>query len=232
MKKKTIAVLLLCALFVVMTSGAASATETRTDTDFETALGTIEEDVYTNEYFGVGYKLPEDWVFFTDEELAQTLNAAEQVIDNEELIEMLKKAAEDGTAVTNMGAKGELGLRNVNMRLSRLTEKSLRLYSDKMILQALSTSMEAMLKKAGYENLEMEIGEVEFAGEKKAILLFSGEFMTLPIHQGEILLMGEDYYAILTFTNMIDDNIEELVGHWYALEEAEAEETEPEAAKG
>ena len=54
MKKKTIAVFLICALFVVMASGAAAPTEEPEDTLLETALGRIEDDTYTNEYFGVG----------------------------------------------------------------------------------------------------------------------------------------------------------------------------------
>ena len=56
MKKKTIAAVLLCALFVVMASGASAPTDTK-KTDVETVLGTVQDDVYINEYFGLGFEL-------------------------------------------------------------------------------------------------------------------------------------------------------------------------------
>ena len=221
MKKKTIAVLLLCALFVVMTCGASAPSGTKTKVDYETALGVMGDDGYTNEYFGVGMELPEGWTFFSDEELAQMLDVTLKVIDDEKLTEMMTAALEDAGAVTNMAAKDKLGMKNVNMRLTKVEDKILLALSEEDILRYSIDTVKDMLESAGYEDLELEIGETEFAGENKSILYITGKLYDLPVYQGEVLLMGEEYYAILTFTSVMDDALDEVIEPWYTLEAEE-----------
>ncbi len=76
-----------------------------------------------------------------------------------------------------------------------------------------------MLESAGYKDLELEIREIEFAGEKKQALFINGKFYNLPMYQAELLLLGEDYYAVVTFTSVLEDRLEEQFECWHALEE-------------
>ena len=217
MKKKTIAAVLLCALFVVMASGASAPTDTK-KTDVETVLGTVQDDVYINEYFGLGFELPEDWVFFTDEELASMMDLTNKLLEEKGLTGAMTESMENGGAVTNMAAKEKSGIRNINMRLTPLPDKAMLQYPESDILTALSGTVEEMLEQAGYENLKLSIGEVEFAGEKKPILYITGEFYKIPLYQGELLLMKEDYYAVITVTSVSEEGLDEVIARWFTLE--------------
>lgn len=224
MKKKTIAVFLICALFVVMASGAAAPTEEPKDTLLETALGRIEDDTYINEYYGVGMTLPEDWSFFTDEELAEMMNISSKLIKDEELSELMTQSMDESGAVTNMAAKDKLGTHNVNMRLNRMPNAMMLAMEEKDILEILSETVTDKLERAGYTDLEIEIGEITFAGETKAAMFLSGKYLNIPIYQAEILLMEKEYYAVLTFTSMLEDELDGTIEPWFSLEE-DAERT-------
>ena len=134
---------------------------------------------------------------------------------------MMTAALEDAGAVTNMAAKDKLGMKNVNMRLTKVEDKILLALSEEDILRYSIDTVKDMLESAGYEDLELEIGETEFAGENKPILYITGKLYDLPVYQGEVLLMGEEYYAILTFTSVMDDALDEVIEPWYALEAEE-----------
>ena len=219
MKKKTIAVFLLCALFVVMTTGAAASTATATDVDVETALGRIEDDVYVNEYFGLGFELPDDWVFFTDEELATMMSVTNKLMEEKGLTEVMAESLKDNGSATNMAAKAVSGMQNINMRLSPLPNAVMLLYPEKDILKQLAPTVENMLKQAGYEDLAISIGEITFAGEPKSVLNITGKFYGIPLYQQELLLMKDEYYAVVTVTSGSEDGLTEVTDQWFFLDE-------------
>ena len=219
MKKKTIAVLLICTLFLVMTAGASAPSDAEEEDIFGTAIGEIKEDTYVNEYFGLGFDLPKDWQFFTEEELAEMMDITLKVIDDEELKDLMKDSMESGNGVTNMAAKNSAGTLNINMRLKKYENDVLKTLSEESILDMLSAPVKEMLESAGYKDLELEIREIEFAGEKKQALFINGKFYNLPMYQAELLLLGEDYYAVVTFTSVLEDRLEEQFECWHALEE-------------
>lgn len=221
MKKKTVAVLLICALFVLTTSGASALPK---DTEgIDSAIGVIEESEYTNEYFGVGMELPEGWSFLTDEELAQMMNLSIEIVQDEDLAETMREQMEAGNAITNMAAKDTLGLRNLNMRLAKVEDKTMLSYSEEEILNLISGTVESGLEKAGYKNLSVKIEKTTFVGEEKPVLVITGEVYSIPVYQYEFLFLGEDYYAIVTYTSMLENHLEEDITAWYTLEEAEEE---------
>ena len=221
MKKKTIAVILICTLFLVMTAGASSPTDTAEEDIFGTAVGEIEEDTYVNEYFGLGFDLPKEWVFFTEEELAEMMDITLKVIDDEELKDLMRESMESGNGVTNMAAKNSTGTLNINMRLTKYENEMLKTLSEESILDMLSSPVKEMLEQAGYKDVELEIREIEFAGEKKQALFINGTFYNLPMYQAELLLLGEDYYSVITFTSVLEDRLEEQFECWHVLDEAE-----------
>ena len=228
MKKTAITILLLCALVFTMTGAAFAPSEEETAEIFGEAFGTIEDDRYVNEYFGLGFAPPEEWTFYTEEELAEMMNLTIAVMEDEDLRETMRNFMEDGSSVTNMAARKGIGTQNLNMRLMKNENGMLMMYSEEYILKQIVATVEDQLTAAGYEDLELEIREIEFAGKAKPALFITGAFYNIPVYQAEILLMGEEYYAIVTFTSLQEDLLEEQFEYWYVLD---AEEDLPEEAE-
>ena len=226
MKKMIITMMLVFALIFTMTGTAYAASDEETEEAFGTALGRIEDDVYINEYFGLGFAPPEEWSFYTEEELAEMMNLTIAVMEDEDLQETMKDFLEDGSSVTNMAAKKGLGSQNLNMRLMKNEGGQLQNFSEEYILEQIVDTVEDQLAAAGYKDLELEIREIEFAGEEKPALFITGTFLNIPVYQAEILLMGEEYYSIVTFTSIQEEDLlEGLFDYWYVLDAEEEEET-------
>jgi len=225
MKKIIITLMLVCALIFTMTGGAYAPSNEETAEVFGAAYGTIEDDAYINEYFGLGFAPPEEWEFYTDEELAEMMNLTIAVMEDEDLKEMMRESMEDSGSVTNMAARKGVGTQNLNMRLMKNENAMLLQFDEEDILKEIVGTVEEQLTAAGYKDLKLKVGEIEFAGEAKPALFITGSFYNIPVYQAEILLMGEEYYAIVTFTSLQEDQLEEQYEYWYVLDaEEEAEE--------
>ncbi len=68
-------------------------TEAPTPVKKEVSRGTIVGDVYTNDFVGVTFTKPADWTYATDEEIAQTINVGQDMIDLNAFEEALSKTA-------------------------------------------------------------------------------------------------------------------------------------------
>ena len=223
MKKKTVAVLVICALVFVMSGAAWAPSEADSGAIVDEALGRIEDGAYINDYFELTFAPPEEWRFYSEEELAQMMDITMEIIEDDQVRDLIRESLENG-GVTNMAAVEGTGGNNINMRLMKNDMTALlREFDEAFILEMIQDTVEEQLTAAGYRDLELDIREIEFAGEKKSALFISGTFYDIPVYQAEILLMGEEYYSIVTFTSIMEDQLEEQFVYWRVTEEPEAE---------
>lgn len=73
--------------------------------------GTIDGDVYTNDFIGFTFTKPADWKYLSDEEIAQTINAGQEVFDLNALEEFLS----DNASFYDMSAQNATGTESVMM---------------------------------------------------------------------------------------------------------------------
>lgn len=96
------------------------ASENNSDTEAETeekednsskkiTRGTIDGDVYTNDFMNFTFTKPADWRYLSDEEIAQTINAGSEVLDLNSLEEALSSTA----SIYDMCAVNATGTENV-----------------------------------------------------------------------------------------------------------------------
>ena len=67
--------------------------------------GTIIGDVYTNDFAGFTFTKPADWVYATDEEIAQTINADQSMVD----LNLLEEALSTTASIYDMYAIDDYG---------------------------------------------------------------------------------------------------------------------------
>ena len=96
------------------------ASENSSDTEAETeekednsskkiTRGTIDGDVYTNDFMNFTFTKPADWRYLSDEEIAQTVNVGSEVLDLNSLEEALSSTA----SIYDMCAVNATGTENV-----------------------------------------------------------------------------------------------------------------------
>lgn len=86
--------------------------------------GTVEDNVYKNDFAGFTFTNPDGWRFLTDEEISETINMGQDVMD----LNAIEKALSEKASIYDMAAQDENGnsimLCYENTMLSALREVS------------------------------------------------------------------------------------------------------------
>ena len=86
--KKTVLILMLFVFAVIF--AAAGGEPTAAPSDF--SIGEWNGNVYTNDFLGISYKLPDGWIKYSDEEIAAVMNLSMEMLnDNQKALADLAK---------------------------------------------------------------------------------------------------------------------------------------------
>ena len=77
--------------FVIMSTMSACAFSGLGNQTAKLSRGTIEDDVYKNEFLGFEFTKPDSWVYSTDEEIADVMNVAVDSLMGEKFKDALEK---------------------------------------------------------------------------------------------------------------------------------------------
>lgn len=210
MTKKLLAMFLVAVL--VMSVGIVSAMAA--DDEEVDLFGTIEDNVYTNEYFGFSCTLDEDWAFFTDEELLLIMGITADVLSETDLAEYMDDAMEDTGLTSVMGAYSEDGAYNINVTLQDVSAVLPgilgKLLTEETVVD-LAFGEEAMevWESMELQDLSIEKNTYELAGEEHAGVAISFVDTSLgievPIYEQMVFVLVDGYYLQITMTSYLDD---------------------------
>ncbi|MBR5136868.1 MAG: hypothetical protein IKV30_02460 [Clostridia bacterium] len=127
----------------------------------EVSRGTINGNVYTNDFLGFTFTSPASWVYSTDEEIASLVNLTADTMLDEKFKDALDKnpAIYDMLVVDSLtGTNISVGYENLSKTLSsNITETQ---YADKLKSQLNSLSGVTYTVSGSYETVKL--GETEF----------------------------------------------------------------------
>lgn len=147
------------------------------------SLGKTANNTYNNDFLGISCALPDDWTFYTDEEILEINNIVGDVVD-EDIAEQLENA----NVIYDMYATCQTEGSNMNVNLEKLS--SIQTISLD-IKQTLESQIDTI--KQGYENMGYKDTNVEY----KKIKVDSKEFHGLKL---TARIQDIDFYAtIFTF---------------------------------
>ncbi len=215
--KKSLVIVLVLALVVALTGCnlAGLASFVAPNVDPAVAMGSITEDRYINELFGIAFQLPENWVFATDEELAQSTDMAGEVFD-ESVIEDLLSSRQ---TLVNMSAWDEARIPNVNMNI-QFIGGSRRMSMDDYTKSA-AEQLPELMESVGVKVESLETRQVSFAGEERLGLFFRAEYTTGTFWQFSYYLMNDGYLGTVTCTANSVEEIEAVLPYFQALGQGE-----------
>ena len=207
--RKVAAVLLSAALLLgVMAVPAMAATG---------LVGYVNGDVYTNEYFGIQFDLPEGFQYYSDEELA-----AESGVDVSLYEDRDDAQAESAGMWYDMYIEDGTGT-NINASVAQMTAV------DKLYLSANSLedylldmipSMEEALQEQGFSLADYGIIEdYSFPTDDEYACLYMEEsYRGVNMYQKQIYILKDDYAYIITASGLSEDDLDEILEHYTSLE--------------
>lgn len=172
--KKIIAILLMLALVFSFTAcgddipdGSPNGTLKTDETDdtqnedVPLSMGQAEGNVYESKFIGIGFKLPENWIFYTQEEINKINNIAADMVD-EDIAETLANA----DIIYDMYAQDNTTGNSVNINLEKMNLISSAFNTAEQYTQLACTDLKDALLSMGYEEVIANATTVTFAGEE------------------------------------------------------------------
>jgi hypothetical protein len=216
--KKTPAVIILLSL-ILMLSGACSNTskvntsaeltpkisEAAEETGKELSRGTWNDDVYTNEFAGIQFTLPEGWLVATDEEIANIMGMGAEVMgdDAKWAMEAAKQAS-----IYDMMAQDPVKMNNVSIMFQNLSMSvGGTNISEKDYLEILEAQMK------GIETLDYTYGD------PYETTINGVTFQTLRAETNNIaqyyMVHRQDKYMVAVILTLVDDtDIEDILAQF------------------
>lgn len=185
------------------------------------ALGVVEGNTYTNTYAGIGCDLDSGWTIYTADQLQQLPSATQEMFEGTEL----EAAMANVTQFTDMMAENVELLSSVNVLFQKLDMNQRIAYSmldEQEVLEATLLQKDVMIQayaQAGINVDTMEIITVTFLGQEHYAMKTVAETNGVPYYclQTFDFWLGE-YSVTITFASFVEDNTEELLELFYAVD--------------
>lgn len=189
-----------------------SVTETAVP-EKELELGNVSGNKYENAYFGFGCELGELWTYANEEQLLSMVQATADLVDDEDFKEDILKA----DMFYDMMTYFYDGVTNMNVIVQNLGAVYGTLLDEEAIAEKNANTMSEQFAAANMEVRSCEQVTVEFAGADHAGILIHSVANGSDVYQLQAYVKAGKYVAIVTLSSPLEDNIDAMLGFFYAV---------------
>lgn len=179
----------------------------------ELELGSVSGGRYENSYFGFGCELGELWTYASEEQLLSMVQATADLVDDENLKDELLKA----DMFYDMMTYFYDGVTNMNVIVQNIGAAYGALLDEDAIAEQTAEVMPEQLAAASMDVQSCEQVVVEFAGADHAGILIHSTTNGSDVYQLQAFVKAGKYVAIVTISSPLEDNIDAMLGFFYAV---------------
>lgn len=179
----------------------------------ELELGNISGGRYENSYFGFGCELGELWTYANEEQLLSMVQATADLVDDENFKDELLKA----DMFYDMMTYFYDGVTNMNVIVQNIGAAYGALLDEDAIAEQTAEVMPEQLAAASMDVQSCEQVVVEFAGVDHAGILIHSTVNGSDVYQLQAFVKAGKYVAIITMSSPLEDNIDAMLGFFYAV---------------
>ena len=182
------------------------------ETEVKVSLGELGENVYESNFMGLGWTLPEEWVFFTEEERKQMNEATWDMLEETSDIEI-----QEGTVLCDMMAMSPDGISSMNIQIEKLSVLSSVALSEKAYIENSIEPVKQALTQMGYTNVDITESTVMITGKECLGLDMILEYSGITLYQKQALIKKGNYMYIITTSGTDKTVLEDLFAKFYKL---------------
>lgn len=175
-------------------------------TDPQFSLGTTANNTYKNDYLGLSCTLPSDWVFYTDEQIRELNNIANEMA-GEEFQEALEKAE----IIYDMYASAQSGLYTVNVNLEKINILQAATVNLKTVLEGQTSALKTALENMGCSNIQIQYQKITVDGKEYDSLVITANIMGVPLYETLFCFIKGSYIANIGVCTLQTDDTAEIL---------------------
>lgn len=224
--KKFIAILLMLTLVVSFTAcgndipdGSVNGTLKTDETtgtqneDIPLSMGHAEGNVYESKFIGIGFDLPENWTFYTEEEIKKINNIAADMVD-EDIAETLANA----DIIYDMYAQDAVTGNSVNINLEKMNPINSAFATTEQYTKLACTDLENALLSMGYEEVIANATTVTFAGEECNAIDVVATAENVALYEKIVCKKVGAYMVNITVATIRTDETDNVLDMFYPLD--------------
>lgn len=199
--KKFLSLLLVCVMLVSLCGCDIL------NSDF--SLGEVLGNRYENEFLGLSCTLPADWRFYTQEEILELNDLAEDLLD-EDIAKQLKKA----DLIYDMFAQCGSDSSNMNVVMEKLKLPQIIRLDIKKTLEAQKDTIEWSYRDMGYTNVKVSYQTVEVDGKEFDGLRITAKIQGVDFYGTVFAFKAGTYMANVTVCSIQTDKTDTLLSYF------------------
>ena len=175
----------------------------------EFSMGKATENTYRNDFLGISCTLPEQWAFYSEEQILQMNNYVGTVID-EDVAQQLKDAA----IIYDMCAVNEAEGYSINVNLEKLNALQLIGLDIKQNLEAQIDTILSSYESMGYTDTTVTYAKIQVDGQEFDGLKLYGKIQGLDFFLEVFTFRKGSYLANVTVSSFETDQNETILSYF------------------
>lgn len=180
--------------------------------DEEFSLGEVEGLKYESKFIGLGCKLPDDWHFYSDEEIKKLNNMAADMAGKD-----YQEAIKNASLVYDMFASDDSQMNNINVTLEKVSVVQLATLDLAKNYEKQIPTIKAAFENMGYSNVQCEVSTVKIDGKELTCLRSTAKVAGMTMHQVSFSRKCNGYLAAIAVTAFDKDVLQNLLDAFYWL---------------
>lgn len=179
----------------------------------ELELGSVSGGKYENAYFGFGCELGELWTYASEEQLLSMVQATADLVDDENFKDELLNA----DMFYDMMTYFYDGVTNMNVIVQNIGAAYGALLDEDAIAEQTAEVMPEQLAAASMDVQSCDKVSLNFAGAEHAGVRTHSITGGSDVYQLQAYVKTGKYVAIITMSSPLEDNIDAMLGFFYAV---------------
>lgn len=194
------------------TAGTLAPTVPEETTGSTVKPGAVQGVTYESDFIGIGCKLSGDWSFYSDQQIRQLNQIAEELAGD-----AYQQALANASVVYDMFAIHNSGANNVSVVLEKIDPVQLVLMDIPSSYEASIPLLKQSLSNMGYTGVQCSVDTV-WMGENEVDCIRTQAYgMGTTLYQCSISIKCKGYLATVTITTTGQDMIEQILGCFYEV---------------
>jgi len=214
----------------VVEAATEEATETATEEASEETeedviiSGTVDGNIYTNEFFGFKVEAKDGYTF-ADDSLKETIgDVATEKLDgvDTKLGKLASESVKNGEQIVDFYLTDSAFANTMNMTMSYLGSSSYSQESMESIMTIMLPSIKESYEQMGLSDIECEMSKTTISGKEFPCIVLTGkgetEGITFDMYITQVFMVKDGYMACFTVGTILEDSRDELLGMISTLE--------------
>lgn len=197
--------------YTINTYSEETTSETQTE-EKDFSIGETSSGIYESDFLSIGWTLPENWVFYTDEEIKELNNMSTDLAGEE-----YEKLMEEATLVYDMMASSNDKISSVNIVLEKSNAAAVATFDLEKNGDTIAGTAKPSLENIGFTDVNYTVSTTKFLGEDAQCLKWDMKMGDVDYYEVQVFVKAYEHLATITVASYDMAACEDILASFYEL---------------